>query len=1012
MSLFAAPGPRWFSIPAGRPFLEDLARGLTASLGGPDILASALVLTPTRRAGRDLAEAFLAISAGGAMLLPQVRALGDLDEGEPPFEPGDLNLDLAPAISPVRRRFELARLISDNQDQLRRKLDALSALELADALAAFLDSVQIEEVDLGGRLDALVEGELAEHWKISAEFLALALAQWPRRLAAMGLMDVAQRRVALLRALGQHWRDAPPAHPVIAAGSTGSAPATADLLRVIAELPQGCVVLPGLDANLADDAWEEVEDQHPQGGLKRLLRRAGIDRGGVRPWRAEADSPKSRWRRRLINEALRPPEATADWLVQIGKLRDEGAAAGVDPVAEGLEGLTVIAAHTEEEAATVVALLLREALETPGKTAALATPDAALARRVSARLTRWGVTADTSAGAPLAAYPVAALIALLAQAALDPFDPVMLLGVAKHRFARFGLAEGRLEAARRGLERFGLRGARKNGWEQIAARLTEAAERTDDEGQTSPGRVAAVEAAFDLLTPLRDVVERLTAPFADGRVALAEATLALTEALEIVAAGPAGGLGDLWNGLAGEAAASLLSSLLTESDGLPPLGPGGFVELIEQSLARETVRGGGASHPRLRILGAIEARLVTADRLILAGLEEGVWPRGAPVDPFLSRPMRATLKLPPPERRVGLSAHDFAQGASAPEVVLVHAERREGAPAVASRWLWRLETLVKGAEATLPSRPELRAMARDLDAPGKFKPASRPRPTPPIAARPRKLPVTSVERWIRDPYAIYARYSLGLRRLDLPDEPIEAMARGTAVHAAFERFAHEHPGELDGDAEAAFADILMTALRDSGIPEHRLARERALTLNVAPWVIAFERRRRGGARLIIEQTGEHVFDAPAGPFRVTARADRLELRGGSADVLDFKTGAAPTRKQIESGLAPQLTLTAAILREGGFDLAGRAEPGQLLYVRVSGGRIPGREELRAAPGESTDLAQRALAGLKQRVAAFDEVTTPYLAWAAPQFMGLYGGDYDHLARLWEWGVLGGDEEML
>jgi ATP-dependent helicase/nuclease subunit B len=989
MSFLAAPSPRWFNVEAGRPFLEDLARGLAEALTplGPQGLASAMVLTPTRRAGRDLADAFLATAGGGAVLLPQVRALGDLDEGEPPFEPGDLALDLPPSISPARRRYELARLVADHQDALGRTLDAAGALDLADALAGFLDSVEIEEAAPLGKLADLAPAELARHWQVSADFLTLALAEWPRRLDGLGLMDVGQRRVALLRGLADRWREDPPGQVVVAAGSTGSAPAVADLLTVIAGLPRGAVVLPGLDLSLADAAWDEVGEQHPQGGLKRLLGRAGVGRDAVRPW--SGDAARGRWRRRLINEALRPAEATADWLAQIKRLRDEGAADGVDPIAEGLAGLSVITARAEEEAASAVALLLREALETPGRTAALVTPDAALARRVSARLTRWGVSADSSAGAPLAGYPVATLLGLAALAAVDPLDPVTLLGLGKHRLVRAGLDEARLAAARTALE-YALRGPRRGGWEEIETAVGEGDARR-------------------LLDALQAAAARLAAPFA-GRIARpSAAATALAETLEALARGPEGDVGDLWSGLAGEAAGALLAGLIDDSDGLPAVTSVGFVELIVELIARETVRGGGASHPRLRILGAIEARLVRADLLVLAGLEEGVWPQGAPVDPFLSRPMRLALGLPPPERRLGLAAHDFAQGASALEVVLVAAERREGAPAVASRWLWRLETLVKGAGLALPTRPGILAAARALDAPHAFQPMSRPRPTPPVAARPRKLPVTGVEQWIRDPYATYARYVLRLRPLDRPGEPVEALARGTAVHAAFERFAREHPGELTDLAAGAFAAILMECLGEAGMPRPRLARERALAINVAPWVVAFERRRRGGARLLVEQSGAYAFDAPGGRFEVTARADRIELRGGVADVLDFKTGSPPSAKQVQSGLAPQLTLTAAILEKGGFADVGRVRPGDLVYVRVSGGRIPGREEVRAAPPESGDLAARALAGLKARVAAFDREATPYLAWAAPQFMGKYGGDYDHLARLWEWGVIGGDE---
>jgi ATP-dependent helicase/nuclease subunit B len=265
--------------------------------------------------------------------------------------------------------------------------------------------------------------------------------------------------------------------------------------------------------------------------------------------------------------------------------------------------------------------------------------------------------------------------------------------------------------------------------------------------------------------------------------------------------------------------------------------------------------------------------------------------------------------------------------------------------------------------------------------------------------------VTAVERWVRDPYALYAREILRLRPLDRPDEPVEARARGIAVHAAFERFSHEYPHALPPEPESAFAALLMAELRAAGLPAPRMAREQALAANVAPWVIDFERRRRPGAWLLTEAEGRMTFAAPAGEFTLTAKADRIEARGDVGDILDFKTGRAPSRPQVRSGLSPQLTLTAAILAAGGFSDLGALTPGELLYVRVSGGRVPGIEEPRD-DGDAPGLAAQALEGLQRRVARFDHAATPYRSWAMPQFIGLYGGDYDHLARLWEWHVVG------
>jgi len=1000
--IFARPAPRWFSIGAERPFLEDLARGVLAALAaeGEAALSEAIILMPTRRAARGLSHAFLGAARAKALILPQIRVLGDLDEGEPPFEAGDVAFDLPPAISPWRRRFELAGLVAGHMRGLGRGDDAVSALALADSLAAFLDGCRIEEVDPADRIATLVEGELAQHWRQSVDFLNVALKTWPARLRELGLMDVAERRVALLRGLAEQWTADPPERPVIAAGSTGSAPSSADLLRVIAQAPRGAVVLPGLDLNLAEAAWKEVDEPHPQFTMSRLLDRAGIDRTDVADWPPAPLSSKGRWRRLLISEALRPPNRTADWLARIDEIRKESGGADIDPIAAGLDGLSLVTARTEEEAATVAALLLRETLETPGKTAALISPDAGLARRVSAKLRRWNITADSSAGQPLAASSPAALAGLVARLCVDPADPVTLLAILKHPLTHLGYTADELERLVRTIETDALRGPRFETLDGAIAKLR------------AKEKVGVGDAVV-VLEALGLIISAARAPFEPGAASVGDAGRALTIALEALNTDASGAASTIWSGLAGEGLASVLQAMITESDACPAVTRPGFSELFEALLSGETIRSGGASHSRLQILGVLEARLVRADRLILAGLEEGSWPRAAAIDPFLSRPMRVSLGLPPPERRIGLSAHDFAQAASAPEVILLNSERRGGSPAIASRWLWRLRTLVSGANLKLPERDDVLGWARALDAPmadppESLKTASRPAPKPPFASRPRVLPVTDIEQWVRDPYGLYAKKILRLRALERPNEPVEARARGIAVHKAFEDFFKAHPGELPDDPCDRFSEMLIAALEAAGMPVARMARERVLAARMALWAVAFELRRRPGAELAVELRGVHRFEAARGHFTVTARADRIESRGDRADVLDFKTGQPPSAKQVRAGFAPQLTLTGAILAAGGFAELGPRHPGDLVYVRVTGGRIPGLE-IQPDPKNSTALAVAALEGLRRRVDIFDDEATPYESWAAPQFIGRYGGDYDHLARLWEWHVVGESE---
>jgi len=984
---FERPGPRWFSIPAHRPFVDDLARGLLHALEplGPEALPRATVLTPTRRGARALADAFLAVGGGRALLLPQIRPLGDLDEGEPPFEPGDLALDLPPAISSRRRRFELARLVVDHGDKLSFEPGPVQALELAKALSDFLDSCQIEEVPFADKLDGLAEGDLAQHWQVSARFLKGVLTAWPKRLEALGLIDVSERRVKLLRALEEQWAKTPPTEVLVAAGSTGTAPATADLLRVIAAAPKGAVVLPGLDEDLADSAWTQIREsqgeQHPQGAMKRLLDRAGVDRSDVRAWVPDVDS-RGRWRRRIVNEALRPAEATADWLAQIAALRAE--APDLDPIAEGLAGLSVIAARAEEEAAGACALLLREALEDPLRTAALVTPDQTLARRVMTRLQRWGVVPDSSAGAPLAAAGAAILALHLARLVENPMDPVRLLAFAKHPLV---LGEDEATAAAT-LERRGLRGAAPSSKDGLRARLKDAPE------------------ALALCDRVMAAIDHAAAPYVDRFTKPCQAAKALVEALEGLIAP-----NRLWAGGAGECLGGLMAALIQDGEPLPEASPQAFADILDRLVNEETVRVGGATHPRLRILGAIEARLVRADRLVLAGLEEGVWPQGAPIDPFLSRPMRQRLGLPPPERRIGLTAHDFAQAASAPDVVLVHCERRGGAPAVESRWLWRLKTLAAGAGLALPRRDDVLDWVRALDAPAPYAPIGRPAPIPPVEDRPRKMAVTRIEALTRDPYAVWARDILKLYPLERPDEPVEARARGTAIHAAFERFAETYPDTVPREAAGVFEQFYIEALIAAGMPPTALAREKALAREAALWVADWERQRRTTARkVVVEAAGELSLSINGRPFTLTAKADRIEpTADGTAHILDYKTGAAPSQKQVDTGFSPQLTLTAAILMHGGFPDLGKPAPGDLTYVRVTGRRPAGEEQIRALAGEeSRAAATKALDGLSALIARYDDPAEPYRSRVAPQFVKEHPGDYAHLARVFEWSTSGDD----
>nr|WP_303657317.1 PD-(D/E)XK nuclease family protein [Asticcacaulis aquaticus] len=992
--MFVYPAPRWFSIPPGRPFLDDLARGLCETLG--EELSSAQILTPTRRGARAMARAFTDQCRTGALLLPQVRAIGDLDEGEPPFDLEYLALDLPPALSPTRRRFELAKLVRAHFES-PQPLTARTALELADSLAGFFDSLALEEIDAGPKLERLVHdpeqthGALeawAEHWQVSARFLSIVVDLWPRRLSELGLMDPSQRRALLIRRLAEQFDAHPPATPLLLAGSTGTAPSMADLMGVISKLPQGAVILPGLDASLADDVWAQIEDSHPQAALKRLLDRHGVSRDTVRIWPASVEADRQRLaRRRLINEALRPAEATKDWRTQIDALKAGSSTA----ITDGLSGLNHLEGRNDEEAAAVIALLMREALDTPDKTVALITPDITLSRRVSARLSRWGLAADSSAGDALIHAPVGRFFHDVLDLSLDPFDAATLLSLLRNPLSRFA-RDARLDD----LDIKGLRGAKPKSFAEVRERLIatqrfEAAALWED-------YVGAVTTSESTKTDLSDYV-RAFIRRAEG-LAADEGQI-------------------LWQGAAGASAAALLSDLLSEGETYAVEDDQVFADILRHALRTTTVRTGGHTHPRLSILGAIEARMFSADRVILAGLEEGVWPQAAEIDPFLSRPMRKTLGLPSPERRTGLSAHDFVQAACGPDVWLITRNRREGEPQVRSRWLWRLDTLVGGAGEKVPGDRRWLDYARRMDAaiataPDSLKPAMRPRPAPPVEVRPRKLSVTRIETLERDPYAIYAHYILNLKPLDRPNEPFEALRRGTAIHAVAEAFAQSDT-PLGAAGEALFCEMLEARLRAENLSEAQLALQRPLFPDLAREFVRFEAGRRAAKpRLLIEKAGQLSFTLPRGEFVINAKADRVEIHDGGMDILDFKTGQPPSPKAVLAGFYPQLTLTAAILKYGtfeGLEASHRAKGlGTLSYVRLSSDAVKERVVFdKKNPLTTDEMADRALIRVKERLGQYENPSQGYVSWRAPQFRLERGGDYDQLARLYEWHVLGDKE---
>lgn len=963
-----------YTIPPSAPFAETLARGLIERTGGgPFDLADTTIFLPTRRAQRTFGDTFARI-LGGAALLPQFKALGDADEDELVFAAD--TLDLEPAIAPMRRTLLMASLVQRWHARTREgHIGFAQAAALAEGLAATIDEIQTQGADLGA-LEGFIPAPLAAHWENIRRFLLLMHEEWPKLLEREGRIDPAERRNRALASLAERMRTAK--GPVIAAGSTGSIPATADLLRAIAERPDGAVILPGLDRNLDVESWNALDPGHPQFGMQQLLLRLDVPREAVKDW----DSARNTARETVLRETLRPAPMTDAW-----RAIADGSTTAV--IAQGMHGVSAIEAADPMEEATVIALVLREAMEDAGTMAALVTPDRGLARRVAAELKRWEIDADDSAGRPLSHTLPGTFLCLLADAAESGFAPVPLLALLKHPLCTLGGDAASFRDKARELDGV-LRGPRPDpGLDGIRKSIRRARVAAGDVS----GRQRALTRLNDWFAEVAAALEPLEALSSEPAAPLPDIVRAHLAAAEALAR-----KSELWRAEAGEAAALFVQELIDASVAIE-IDTGAYASLFRKLAGEKAVRLQRTGHPRVAILGPLEARLQHFDTVVLGGLNEGSWPRAAAADPWFSRPMRNALGLEQPERAIGQSAHDFATLCAGPRVVLTRAKKAEGAPTVASRWLERLTQLLGGLglKETLPSQTDYAAIARRLADAGRAVPEERPAPKPPVAARPKGLSVTEIERWVRDPYAVYARRVLSLKALEPLEAEIGPLERGNAVHEALERFVVECPGPLPADAVLKLVAIADKVFADHGVPKAALALWRPRFANAAAWFVEIERAWRAvKASVRTEIKGRWPVTEE---FTLSGVADRIDIRAdGSAAIFDYKTGKPPTKKQIEAFLAPQLLLEAEMLRQGAFgDPCTAAE---LLYVWFSGGRKPG--DVQAV---DVGLVPEAVARLKRYIGLFAMPSTPYLPRLRPQNVA-YVGDYDHLARVREWSLGG------
>lgn len=967
--MFEPSGPRLFTLPPGADFAAELVRGLRTRLHGapPEALARVEIYVNADRMARRLRTVF---DSGPPCLLPRIRLVTDLAD--------PLTKARLPApVPPLRRRLELTNLVARLLDEEPDLAPRSALFDLADSLATLMEEMQGEGVSpkAVAQLDV---SDQSGHWQRALRFFNIVQHYFEADSAPD---PQAYARRALDMRLGQ-WAEAPPQHPILVAGSTGSRGTTAAFMEAVARLPQGAVILPGFDGHMPEAVWNQLNDpltgeDHPQFRFARLMRALDVSPDAVRPW-TDAQPPSAD-RNRTLSLALRPAPVTHQWLSEGPRLPSlPGAMADV----------TLLEAPTQREEALAIALRLRQAVE-DGVRAAVVTPDRMLTRRVTSALDRWNILPDDSAGTPAQLTPPGRVLRHAADLFVRPLTAEALLTLLKHPLTHSGSARGPHLLNTRELELH----IRRNGMpypqpERLIA-WGEANKRGDWAewvAETLCDRVLTAP------QPLSDWVEHV---------------LSLAEA---ICAGPGTeGSGTLWHEAAGRKLQDVLRTLAREAPHGAPMTARDFADLLTALLSREEVRDRDAPHPQILIWGTLEARVMDAELVILAGLNEGSWPELPGADPWLNRQMRARAGLLLPDRRIGLSAHDFQQAAGAPEVWFTRSQKSDEAETVPSRWLNRLLNLMQG----LPNRggqeaiDQMRrrgghwlALAGACEEPIRSAPALRPSPAPPADARPRKLPVTDIKRLVRDPFAIYAKRVLRLRPLDPLMQAPDALLRGTLTHGVLEAYVGAtrlDPALLTPEAFLDHARDVFGDPESVPFPTVR-ALWQARMARIAAWFTRTEAERQARANPgQFEIEGQS--DIPALGFTLTAKADRVDIdpERGLAFIYDYKTGAAPSAKEQEN-FDKQLLLEAAILSRGGFAQVKPRHVAQAVYISLQ----PARPQQVPAPLEDNP-PDKVWEDFTTLMTAYSRAQTGYTARRALQ-KDSDMADYDHLSRYGEWEV--------
>lgn len=951
-----------FNISTSNSFVDTLATKLLDDYKNDLLsLSNVVILLPNHRSCTSLSEAFVRIKGMQPTLLPQIKAIGDIEEDELILT-GDTALQeftkIPPAITPIERNIIFMKLIISRHNEFGlEKISLAQACFLAQELGNLIDKAHLQELDWSN-ITNLVPDEYATHWQETLKFLDIITSFWPKILDERGLIDSAKRKSLLIKAQCHIWQSQKTKQRIIVAGTTAVSPSMKLLVKTVLDLPNGEVYLSGLDKDLEDDAWEDIDETHPQFELKQLLDYLQIPRNKI----DNLVEPKNKHKEKFISEVMRPAAHTHKWL-------------NITPLPiEAVKNIKLIECKNSRAESISIATILRETLEIPSQTAALITPDRNLARRVANELIRWQIDIDDSAGTPLSLTPWGIYMRAIVKAFSLNSGKNEILALLRNQLFLFNKDDNII-----------------NHLDKTFWRLKQ----------------KHIEAE-KLLQDIKDISSEFTNIIATPRACLSDilkAHILIAEKLSSKSASPNDSI--LWQNEDGEAGAAFLAELLAKIDILGEIETSQYLDFFESLMRSVVVHNKKNYHPRIRILSPREARLNHFDRIILGGFNEGVWPTIPSADPWMSRPMKKDFGLEQPEKQIGVLALDFTTFLGAPNIYITRAQNDSGTPTIKSRWQMRLETVLQALKIDIKEVKETlyTNIAEKIDLPQKFIKIEAPAPKPPVDARPRKLSASAFEKLLRDPYGVFAEYILKLKPLDELDKNVDVSDFGNIVHKILEDFTNRYPNFYPENAKEILLDMGKKAFEENNLSLEKLSFWWPKFNQMIQWISENEHEYRKQIKTSHNEVwGQMFFDnAPAGRFEIYAKADRIdETTDGKINIIDYKTGRARKISEIKKGYAPQLPIEGLIASEGGFDNIKKAKINSLMYWKLGDSII-----------SVDDGVDEILNDTKQHISEiinlFDFETTGYLSRPNPKNVPEYS-DYEHLSRVREWSIKEDGEE--